>query len=174
MALSLQVSLITPQLNVRTQPLVTLIVYIYVINCREVALEYLKTASEMVKKILEVLTGALGVTADESSIVDLVDGLTGSKMVNINFYPTCPNPDLTIGVGRHSDVGTLTVLLQDGIGGLYVKVLDEEESTGNQKKKGGGEPRWMEIPPTTGALVINVGDALQVRYTLFYRAYVFI
>lgn len=148
----------------RTQLLVTLLAYIY--HCREVALEYLKTASEMVKKILEVLIGAFGVIAEES-IVDLVDALTGSKMVNANFYPTCPNPDLTIGVGRHSDVGTLTVLLQDGIGGLYVK-LEEEEESGKQKKGGGAEePQWMEIPPITGALVVNVGDILQVDFTLF-------
>lgn len=121
----------------------------------------------MVRKILEVLTGAFGVIADES-IVDLVDALTGSKMVNINFYPTCPNPDLTIGVGRHSDVGTLTVLLQDGIGGLYVKVEEvEEEESGKQKKGGAEEPQWMEIPPITGALVVNVGDILQVDLTLF-------
>ncbi|KAI8557358.1 hypothetical protein RHMOL_Rhmol04G0004700 [Rhododendron molle] len=126
---------------------------------KEGALEYLKTASEMVKKILEVLIGAFGVIADES-IVDLVDALTGSKMVNINFYPTCPNPDLTIGVGRHSDVGTLTVLLQDGIGGLYVKL--EEDESGKQKKGGAEEPQWMEIPPITGALVVNVGDILQI------------
>ncbi|KAI8557355.1 hypothetical protein RHMOL_Rhmol04G0004400 [Rhododendron molle] len=128
---------------------------------KEGALEYLKTASEMVKKILEVLIGAFGVIADES-IVDLVDALTGSKMVNINFYPTCPNPDLTIGVGRHSDVGTLTVLLQDGIGGLFVKLEEVEEECGKQKKGGAEEPQWMEITPIPSALVINVGDTLQI------------
>ncbi|KAJ0099657.1 hypothetical protein Patl1_20367 [Pistacia atlantica] len=36
--------------------------------------------------------------------------------ININYYPPCPNPDLTIGVGRHTDIGILTTLLQDGIG----------------------------------------------------------
>ena len=63
--------------------------------------------------------------------------LIGMKMVNMIFYPTCPNPDLTLGVGRHSDMGTLTILLQDGLGGLYVK-LSEEIGSG---KKG----EWIEI-----------------------------
>lgn len=37
-------------------------------------------------------------------------------------------------------MGTLTVLLQDGIGGLYVKVEEDIDGIG---KKG----EWMEIPP---------------------------
>jgi feruloyl-CoA ortho-hydroxylase len=127
-------------------------------HCREVTLEYVKTATEMVNKILEVLIGHLGVTADDQSRVELVDALTGNKFVNMNFYPTCPNPDLTVGVGRHSDVGTLTVLLQDEIGGLYVKLEEEEEAAAG----GGKQAQWMEVPPVPGALVVNVGDTLQI------------
>ncbi|KAK9056388.1 hypothetical protein SSX86_027478 [Deinandra increscens subsp. villosa] len=113
-------------------------------ECKEVALEYIKTSTEMVRKLLKTLVGNLGVEVDSSRL----DELTGLRMVNMNFYPTCPNPDLTVGVGRHSDMGTLTVLLQDGIGGLYVKKDESEE--------------WVEIPPIHGALVINIGDTLQI------------
>lgn len=118
---------------------------------REVALEYLKTSMHMVKKIVKILIEKLGVTLEDSKL----DGLIGLKMVNMNYYPTCPNPELTVGVGRHSDMGTLTVLLQDGIGGLYVKVEEDMNAAG---KKGD----WIEIPPVPGALVINIGDTLQV------------
>lgn len=127
-----------------------LIVYHHEI-CREVALEYLKFSTDMVKKILKVLIAKLGVTLEDSKI----DTLIGLRMVNMNFYPTCPDPELTVGVGRHSDMGTLTVLLQDGIGGLYVKV-EEDMDAG---KKG----EWIEISPVPGALVINIGDTLQVN-----------
>ncbi|KAL6347319.1 hypothetical protein AAG906_016744 [Vitis piasezkii] len=92
----------------------------------------------MVSRILEVLMEKLGVTLEESRIDDLI----GLKMVNMNFYPTCPNPDLTVGVGH-------------GIGGLYVKMEEDITSAG---KKG----EWVEIPPIPGALVINVGDTLQI------------
>jgi isopenicillin N synthase-like dioxygenase len=119
-----------------------------------VALEYLKATAKMVRKIVEILIGKLGVTVLDDSIMN---GLVASKMVNMNFYPTCPNPELTVGVGRHSDMGTLTVLLQDGIGGLYVKL---EEDIVDAGKKG----EWVEIPPIPGALVINVGDTLQVNF----------
>nr|GEW69239.1 2-oxoglutarate (2OG) and Fe(II)-dependent oxygenase superfamily protein [Tanacetum cinerariifolium] len=114
----------------------------------EVALEYMKTSTEMVKRLLHALMGNLGVKLDDSRL----DALLGLRMVNMNFYPTCPNPDLTVGVRRHSDMGTLTMLLQDGIGGLYVK-KGEDSTSGNED--------WIEIPPVHGALVINIGDALQ-------------
>ncbi|TXG71208.1 hypothetical protein EZV62_006143 [Acer yangbiense] len=120
-------------------------------ECKEEALEYLKMSLHMVRKLMELLMGNLGVKPDDSKI----DALIGFKMVNMNFYPTCPNPELTIGVGRHSDMGALTVLVQDGIGGLYVKLEEDIEDVG---KKG----EWMEIPPIQGALVINIGDTLQI------------
>ncbi|KAF5197463.1 Feruloyl coa ortho-hydroxylase [Thalictrum thalictroides] len=119
-------------------------------QCKEVALEFLKESTNMAKRILEVLMGNLGVTLDDS----MVDAYMGTKFVNMNFYPTCPNPELTVGVGRHSDMGALTVLLQDGIGGLFVKV----EEDGDVGRKG----EWIEIPPIPGALVINLGDTLQI------------
>ncbi|KAL5811438.1 hypothetical protein ACOSQ3_028176 [Xanthoceras sorbifolium] len=120
-------------------------------ECKEESMEYLKTSLQMVRKLMEVLMGNLGVKPDDMKI----DALIGFKMVNMNFYPTCPDPELTIGVGRHSDMGALTVLLQDGIGGLYVKL---EEDIADVGRKG----EWIEIPPIQGALVINIGDTLQI------------
>ncbi|XP_022718084.1 feruloyl CoA ortho-hydroxylase 1-like [Durio zibethinus] len=128
------------------------------VEIRDVALEFLRTSINMVRKLLEVLLGNLGVKPEDSMIDVLID----KKMVNMNYYPTCPDPDLTIGVGRHSDMGTLTVLLQDGIGGLYVKI-EEDADFG---KKG----EWVEIPPIPGALVINVGDMLQILSNGKYRS----
>ncbi|GFZ07335.1 2-oxoglutarate (2OG) and Fe(II)-dependent oxygenase superfamily protein [Actinidia rufa] len=57
-------------------------------ECKEVTLEYLKTSTKMVKKIVQVLFEHLAVTLDEPRI----DALIALKMVNMNFYPTCPNP----------------------------------------------------------------------------------
>nr|XP_009799787.1 PREDICTED: feruloyl CoA ortho-hydroxylase 2-like [Nicotiana sylvestris] len=80
----------------------------------------------------------------------------GLKRINVNYYPKCPNPELTVGVGRHSDVSTLTILLQDNIGGLYVKKLDTET--------------WVHVPPIHGALVINIADALQIMSNGRYKS----
>ncbi|KAK9137322.1 hypothetical protein Sjap_007916 [Stephania japonica] len=114
--------------------------------CKEVALEYLKTSSEVGRRILEVLISELGVTYEDW----MAEAYMGTKFVNMNFYPTCPNPELTVGVGRHSDMGTITVLLQDGIGGLYVKVEEDEDS-------GKRENGWRFHPslgPWSSTLVI--------------------
>jgi feruloyl-CoA ortho-hydroxylase len=81
--------------------------------------------------------------------------LKGSKRINLKYYPTCHNPELTVGVGRHSDVSTLTILLQDDIGGLYVK---------------GDNDRWIHVPPVSGSLVINVDDALQIMSNGRYKS----
>ncbi|KAF3948902.1 hypothetical protein CMV_025154 [Castanea mollissima] len=81
--------------------------------------------------------------------------LMGSKRINLNYYPICPNPELTVGVGRHSDVSTLTILLQDDIGGLYVR---------------GNNGSWVHVPPVSGSLVINVGDALQIMSNGRYKS----
>ncbi|GMI85391.1 Scopoletin 8- Hydroxylase [Hibiscus trionum] len=117
---------------------------------KDVLLEYLKSSIILVKKLLGVLLGNLGVKSDDP----MIDVLIGRKMLSMILYPICPNPDLTIGIGRHSDIGMLTVLLQDEVGGLYVKT---EPGMGYENKV-----EWIEIPSIPGALVINVADMLQV------------
>ncbi|KAK4725646.1 hypothetical protein R3W88_030563 [Solanum pinnatisectum] len=109
---------------------------------RDEALEFLRNSEIVMKKLLEALMKGLNVKEIDESV------LMGSKRINFNYYPKCPNPELTVGIGRHSDVSTLTILLQDNIGGLYVKKLDSD--------------MWVHVPPIHGALVINIGDALQI------------
>jgi isopenicillin N synthase-like dioxygenase len=58
------------------------------------------------------------------------------------------------GVAEHTDYGLLTLLLQDGTGGLEVH--------------SGGE--WVEVPPVPGALVCNLGDMLDRMTDGRYRA----
>uniref|UniRef100_A0A7N1A600 Fe2OG dioxygenase domain-containing protein n=1 Tax=Kalanchoe fedtschenkoi TaxID=63787 RepID=A0A7N1A600_KALFE len=72
----------------------------------------------------------------------------------MSYYPPCPNLELTVGNRCHSDKSTLSTLLQDGVGGLSVKVAKDTDGL----KKG----EWIEVPPINGALVIIVGDILQI------------
>ncbi|KAJ0483434.1 putative deacetoxyvindoline 4-hydroxylase [Helianthus annuus] len=53
-----------------------------------------------------------------------------------------------MGTTKHTDTGFLTVLLQDDIGGL--QILHQNQ--------------WVDVPPTPGALVINIGDLLQASF----------
>ena len=52
------------------------------------------------------------------------------------------------GVGPHADWGFLTLLLQDGSGGLQARPSRTDG--------------WVDVPPLEGALVINVGEMLEV------------
>ncbi|CAI0417981.1 unnamed protein product [Linum tenue] len=63
-----------------------------------------------------------------------------------HYYPYCPQPDLTVGIASHTDPGALTLLLQDQVGGLQVKFGEQ----------------WVDVVPVRGALVVNIGDLLQV------------
>ena len=51
--------------------------------------------------------------------------------------------------GAHTDYGSITLLLQDDIGGLEVQTRDGQ---------------WVAAPPIPGTVVVNVGDAMQ-RWT---------
>ncbi|GLJ26834.1 hypothetical protein SUGI_0524210 [Cryptomeria japonica] len=69
------------------------------------------------------------------------------QAVRMNFYPPCPRPDLVLGLSAHSDGSALTVLLQD------------DECVGLQILK---QNQWISVEPIPGALVINIGDTLEV------------
>ncbi|XVF57394.1 hypothetical protein PTKIN_Ptkin06aG0201800 [Pterospermum kingtungense] len=121
--------------------------------CREEVLDYMKKSEVVIKQLLQVLMKGLDVNEMDETKESL---LMGSMRTNLNYYPICPNPELTVGVGRHSDVSTLTILLQDEIGGLFVRANEGDN--------------WIHVPPIKGSLVINVGDALQILSNGRYRS----
>lgn len=73
---------------------------------REVALVFLRTSTHLIKSILEVLLEHLRVRLDESKL----EALVGLKMINMNFYPICPDPDLTVWCGSSFGFGNFDIV----------------------------------------------------------------
>ncbi|KAM6576784.1 hypothetical protein CsatB_028621 [Cannabis sativa] len=124
-------------------------------ECRHEAIEYMKRAEIVIKRLLQVLLDKLNVKEIDKENEHM---LMGAMRLNFNYYPKCPNPELTAGVGRHSDISTITVLLQDDSGGLFVH------------REGDITDSWIHVPPVNGALVINVGDVLQIMSNDLYKS----
>ncbi|XP_010519309.1 PREDICTED: flavonol synthase/flavanone 3-hydroxylase-like [Tarenaya hassleriana] len=106
--------------------------------------EYARHAEKLEFKLLELISLSLGLTQER------FNGYFEKQMsfLRINRYPPCPRPDLALGVGRHKDADVLSILAQDQVGGLQVS------------RRSDGV--WFNIRPIPHALVINIGNCMEV------------
>ena len=99
-------------------------------------MEYSKQVRRLGLSLFELLSEALGLDPNHLKNMECDEGI----LLLGNYYPACSEPELTLGIGSHTDADFITIFLQDLVGGL----------------------QWVNIPPISGALVIKVGDLLQV------------
>ncbi len=88
-----------------------------------------------------------------------------SSSMRLNHYPVAdPVPAeereglVQLGetaLGYHTDPGVITLLLQDDVGGLQTESLDHG---------------WIDVPPSNGTIVVNLGDCMQAWTNDRYRA----
>jgi 2'-deoxymugineic-acid 2'-dioxygenase/mugineic-acid 3-dioxygenase len=71
----------------------------------------------------------------------------GNVILNINHYPSCPNPDKALGQPPHCDRNLITLLLPGAVNGLEVSYKGD----------------WIKVDPAPHAFIVNVGQQLEVR-----------
>ncbi|KEH23007.1 putative thebaine 6-O-demethylase [Medicago truncatula] len=67
--------------------------------------------------------------------------------LRVNYYPPCNTPEQVIGLTPHSDASTVTIVMQD------------DDVTGLEVRYKGN---WVPINPIPNALVVNLGDVIEV------------
>jgi isopenicillin N synthase-like dioxygenase len=106
--------------------------------------EYAKEIGGLMNRLLSLISQGLGLERD---CLRKGMGDTPTLLTQTNFYPPCPDPELTLGLAVHTDLTALKVLRQtEGVTGLQVL------KDGN----------WVAFDPVPDAFVINLGDQIQV------------
>ena len=119
-------------------------------------LAYYKACDALAHRLLAAISVNLGMPADWAA-ADFTRSHT--SFLRLNYYPKCPPASTPksatpFGVNQHSDAGALTILLQDSQPGLEVCRHGD----------------WYLVEPRPGALVVNIGDIVQVWSNDRYKA----
>lgn len=115
--------------------------------------EYSREIVRLGGVMLKILSINLGLSED--FLRNSFGGDDIGACLRVNFYPKCPEPDLTLGLSSHSDPGGMTFLLPDpNVPGLQVRRGDD----------------WITVKPVPHAFVVNIGDQIQVLLLLYYNS----
>lgn len=130
---------------------------------RAVMIRFFDASSTVAERTLALLYRAI--TRLQIDSAELPAGDPRTSTVRLNYYPLSDplstaeqttTPSLGAqALGQHTDPGVLTLLLQDDTGGLQTYSL----------KNG-----WIDIQPSPGSIVVNLGDAMQVWTNDTYKA----
>ena len=112
---------------------------------RDSVCSFYKRAWAAASRLQRLLAIALGLRPEF-----FVDCHSGENVtLRLLHYPAISDPALDdgqMGAGAHTDYGLLTLLIQDGVGGLQVR-----DAMGN----------WHDVPPRRSTIVVNSGDLLE-------------
>ncbi|KAK4413540.1 protein DMR6-LIKE OXYGENASE 1 [Sesamum alatum] len=111
-------------------------------NYRKVVAEYSVQMSGLAEKLLGLISESLGLPS--SCIKDVVGEFY--QNITVSYYPPCPQPELTLGLQSHSDMGAITLLIQDDVGGL--EVLKDGE--------------WIFVNPLHDAIFVILADQAEI------------
>lgn len=113
----------------------------------ERAMAWARLMSRTGAELLDALLTAIGVDPGHFAAAFADTPAWMGKLVHYVGGDAVPEAG-TQGVGAHADYGFVTLLLQDQVGGLEVQPHGQQE--------------WIDVDPIPGALVVNLGEMLEV------------
>ncbi|KAI3417894.1 Fe2OG dioxygenase domain-containing protein, partial [Psidium guajava] len=119
---------------------------------REVLAEYSGAVRRLARELLRGISEGLGL--EPGYINEAMDMDSSLQILTANLYPPCPQPELAMGIPSHSDHGLLTILMQNGIGGLQVR----------------HSGKWVNVDPIPKAFLVNTGDHLEIMTNGKYKS----
>ncbi|OAY55973.1 protein SRG1 [Manihot esculenta] len=113
-------------------------------NFSETVEVYSREVKKLCQNLLKYMSKTLGLKSDTFEEIFGV----AVQAIRMNYYPPCSRPDLVLGLSPHSDGSALTVLQQGKGSSVGLQVLKDN--------------KWVPVQPIPNALVINIGDTLEV------------
>jgi isopenicillin N synthase-like dioxygenase len=107
--------------------------------------DYMAALASLGHKLMTTIARGLGLA--DSYFVDRLTGDPTLLFRIFNYPAALPGEEGAgqWGVGAHSDYGLLTILKQDGVGGLQLRFGEQ----------------WLDVPDVPGSFVCNIGDMLE-------------
>ncbi|TXG62092.1 hypothetical protein EZV62_013455 [Acer yangbiense] len=111
--------------------------------------DYQKKMSILAEQLTKLIFKSLDISEEEEEMDQW--WVDPSTALQLNSYPSCPDPSRALGLAPHTDTSLITILHQSStiINGGGLQVFND----------GVG---WVPVVPVSGALVVNVGDLLHI------------
>lgn len=119
-------------------------------NYRDVVLEYSDNMKFLAQRLLSMISESLNLP--HSCIEDAIG--EAYQNITISYYSPCPQPELALGLQSHSDMGAITLLIQDDVGGLEVF------------KDG----QWVLAKPLSDAIIVVLADQTEILTNGIYKS----
>ncbi|PIA51993.1 hypothetical protein AQUCO_01000103v1 [Aquilegia coerulea] len=108
----------------------------------EIAMEYSQRTRQVVRELLKGISESLGL--EECYIEKAMEFDSCFQILVANLYPPCPQPELAMGFPPHSDLGLLTLLIQN--------------QNGLQVNHNG---KWVNVHASPNTILVNTADHLE-------------
>lgn len=105
---------------------------------------YQKKMNILADQLTQLIFKSLDISEEQAEEMNWVGS---SSALQLNSYPSCPEPNRAVGLAPHTDTSLITILHENSIAGL--QIFKQEVG-------------WVSVKPVDGALVVNVGDLFHI------------